>query len=182
MLTVLLRWLTLAFWVLRLLVQRGRRAEIRQDVGAALMALITVFSIILLLTGVTITIGWQTASTDRGVPLGTLLVLFGLLGTLYVHRFAGRFWLAKSNRGTGHEVVAIGPYRMVRHPLYTAALIMYLGTALVFPTPWNWLAMGMGLIVLALKARLEDDFLARQLPGYRDYQQQVRRLLVPGVW
>ncbi len=59
---------------------------------------------------------------------------------------------------------------------------MYLGTALVFAAWWNGLIAGLVMLGYALKAKLEDDFLACNLPGYQDYCQRVRHRLVPGLW
>jgi protein-S-isoprenylcysteine O-methyltransferase Ste14 len=38
------------------------------------------------------------------------------------------------------------------------------------------------VVAYALKANLEDDYLAKQLPGYEAYRQRVKYRLVPGVW
>jgi len=103
-------------------------------------------------------------------------------GTFYCRHYLGRFWTAEAALQALHQVVDSGPYGVVRHPIYTAAWVMYLGTGLVFAIWWNWLACGLVMVAYILKARYEDVFLAANLPGYPAYQQRVRYQLIPGVW
>jgi protein-S-isoprenylcysteine O-methyltransferase Ste14 len=80
------------------------------------------------------------------------------------------------------RVISTGPYRLVRHPMYSAALILFLATPLALASAW-------GLIVViplgaVLVARLENEerYLSAHLPGYDGYRQRVNYRLVPLVW
>jgi protein-S-isoprenylcysteine O-methyltransferase Ste14 len=81
-----------------------------------------------------------------------------------------------------HHIVDRGQYRIVRHPIYASAIKQYFGTALVFLTWWIVLASTIAIIAYAMKANLEDQFLAKNLPGYEDYRRRVKYRLMPGVW
>jgi protein-S-isoprenylcysteine O-methyltransferase Ste14 len=82
----------------------------------------------------------------------------------------------------GHRVVSTGPYAMVRHPMYAGAVAFFVGTPLLLGSWWG-LAIAPALIVLlSVRALLEERTLADELPGYRDYAARVRYRLVPGIW
>jgi protein-S-isoprenylcysteine O-methyltransferase Ste14 len=80
------------------------------------------------------------------------------------------------------RVVSTGPYRLVRHPLYSGAALYCLSTSLALGSLWTLL---FGLImVAALLLRLTDEerFLCLHLPGYTEYRTQTRSRLIPGIF
>jgi protein-S-isoprenylcysteine O-methyltransferase Ste14 len=82
----------------------------------------------------------------------------------------------------GQNVVSTGPYALVRHPMYSGAFALLLGTPLALGSWWGLLVVPVLLAVLALRLLNEEDVLARDLPGYTAYQQKVRYRLIPFVW
>ena len=83
---------------------------------------------------------------------------------------------------TGQSVVSTGLYGLVRHPMYTANVIMLLGIPLALGSYWALIFVVPGLLVLASRIRDEEALLARELAGYRDYTRKVPYRLVPCVW
>jgi len=82
----------------------------------------------------------------------------------------------------GHTVVSTGPYRYVRHPLYTSALLLFLGSALLLG---SWIGVLLGILlegILAGRAVREERVLQKGLEGYVAYVAQVRWRLIPHVW
>jgi len=82
----------------------------------------------------------------------------------------------------GHTVVSTGPYRYVRHPLYTSALLFSLGSALLLG---SWIGVLLGLLlegIVAGRAVGEERVLQKGLEGYEDYMARVRWRLIPYVW
>ena len=80
------------------------------------------------------------------------------------------------------KVISTGPYALVRHPMYAAALVMLLGIPIALGSWW-----GVPVIVAILPALIwrlldEEKFLAENLPGYSEYQARVRYRLIPRVW
>lgn len=176
-----------AFWIVvywdfgRRMVHDLRAATSRPD--ALLMNAIGAGTVVLL-GGASLVMAGLVTATDA-LPLeifGTGLALIGMLGTFACRRWLGRFWTAEAALQPDHQVVDRGPYATVRHPIYTAAIGLYLGTALVFAAWWSLLACLVVGISYALKARLEDAYLRANLPGYAAYMARVRWRLVPGVW
>jgi protein-S-isoprenylcysteine O-methyltransferase Ste14 len=82
----------------------------------------------------------------------------------------------------GHSVVSTGPYAVVRHPLYSAALGWIAASALMLGSWWGLAVGGLMAAVLVGRTVLEDRELHRSLPGYADYAGRVRYRLVPLLW
>lgn len=82
----------------------------------------------------------------------------------------------------GHRVVSTGPYAMVRHPMYAGAVAFFVGTPLLLGSWWGLAVTPALIVLLSVRALLEERTLADELPGYRDYAARVRYRLVPGVW
>lgn len=79
------------------------------------------------------------------------------------------------------EIVSLGPYRVVRHPVYLGELTMLLGACTSIPNPWMpaIFAVAVGGVVLRIRA---EEFLLRHDPNYLDYAQNIRWRLLPFLW
>ena len=82
----------------------------------------------------------------------------------------------------GHEVVSSGPYAWIRHPGYTGALVSYVATPVLLDAIWAFIPVILLSIVLMIRTYLEDETLQDRLVGYREYAEQVRFRLFPGIW
>jgi protein-S-isoprenylcysteine O-methyltransferase Ste14 len=80
------------------------------------------------------------------------------------------------------RVISTGPYAVVRHPMYAAALLLVVGTPLALGSWWGLLPAVLMFPALIWRLRDEEAFLTRNLPGYAEYAQGVRYRLVPLVW
>lgn len=135
-----------------------------------------------------------TASFDAGrfrwslmPPIVQLAGAVGLLASFTVIWWctASNHYLSSQSRiqaDRGHRVVRNGPYRFVRHPMYTSLIVLMSSMALLLG---SWLALAPALLIAALlvvRTSFEDRMLNDQLPGYRDYALDVTRRLVPGIW
>jgi len=81
-----------------------------------------------------------------------------------------------------HKVIANGPYRVVRHPGYLAALLYIFSVPLIIGSVFAFTAAGIYLILVVLRTSLEDKTLSRELTGYTEYSKRVRYRLFPWVW
>ncbi len=80
------------------------------------------------------------------------------------------------------KVIATGPYRLVRHPMYAGALLLLIVTPLALG---SWVAMPFSLpliLVIVMRLREEEGFLTQTLEGYHEYCQKVPYHLVPYTW
>jgi protein-S-isoprenylcysteine O-methyltransferase Ste14 len=81
-----------------------------------------------------------------------------------------------------HKVVTSGPYRIVRHPMYIGAILMYPAIALMLGSMWALALSGLIAILIVWRTALEDRTLRRELPGYEEFATLTRYRLIPGLW
>ncbi len=81
----------------------------------------------------------------------------------------------------GGRLIRSGPYRHIRHPMYTSVIACGLACALALGSAWSVLALLVLVGVLVAKASIEERAMARVHPDYADYQAHTRRF-VPGVY
>jgi protein-S-isoprenylcysteine O-methyltransferase Ste14 len=112
---------------------------------------------------------------------GDVLVGLGFLGVFFVFR-ENSFTSATIELAPDQKVISTGPYALVRHPMYAAALVMLLGIPIALGSMWGVLVIVAIMPALIWRLLDEEKFLAKNLPGYREYQTTVRYRLIPGVW
>jgi len=79
-------------------------------------------------------------------------------------------------------VVSSGPYAVVRHPMYSGALILLLVTPMALGSWWGLLLDVPMIILIILRLFDEEKFLLESLSAYSDYIQKVRYRLIPYIW
>ena len=82
----------------------------------------------------------------------------------------------------GQKVVDSGLYGIVRHPMYTATLLMFLAMPLILGSLWGEAIFAVYPMLIVKRIQNEEQVLAAGLKGYTDYQQRVRWRLIPWVW
>ena len=119
--------------------------------------------------------GTLSGPLEQWTGVGLCVAGFGCAYWARAH--LGRNWGTPMSLREGHELVTAGPYRRVRHPIYTGILLAILGTGLAFGGPWigMWL-IALGFFVLA--ARSEERTLLAQFPShYPEYRRRTWMLL-----
>ena len=114
---------------------------------------------------------------------GAVLIALGFLAVLRTFRensFAAP--VIKIQQERGQKVIDTGPYAVVRHPMYAAALLYMLGTPLVLGSWVGLVALPVIVGFLIVRIFIEEATLRKGLPGYREYAARVRYRLVPGIW
>ena len=107
-----------------------------------------------------------------------LLMTFGLFISLAAKLFLRRsFGIVAACRGVRRE----GPYRLVRHPMYTGYVVTQLGFLVANPSLLNASVYAVAWGMMLLRIREEEEMLSRE-PAYRDYVTKVRYRLLPGVY
>ena len=165
-----------------------RRLLRKEKVGAQkiIMFLLKIVSVVFyVLCGLDNRFGWsQTYLTP--VPWWlTMLSLLGYAGTFFLFipvMNANRFTASVIQVEEGQTVADKGPYRLVRHPMYSVALFIWLW---IPPALGSFLALPVALLIVpVLMWRLlnEEKFLRRELPGYAEYCRRTPCRLIPFVW
>ncbi len=120
------------------------------------------------------------------VPPSISLVADGVAALGFVLVFLvfkeNRYTSATIEVAQAQTVISTGPYRVIRHPMYTGALVLLCATP---PALGSWVALAcLAPMILVIVARLreEETYLVEHLPGYAAYRAQVRFRLVPHLW
>ncbi len=122
------------------------------------------------------------------VPL--IVKALGFIGYIPASGFA--FWAMRENayasdvvriqEDRGHTVCTTGPYRYVRHPMYSGVILFVLCFPLSLGSFYSFIPAILIIILFIIRTSLEDKTLLEELPGYKEYAQKVRYRLLPGVW
>jgi protein-S-isoprenylcysteine O-methyltransferase Ste14 len=124
--------------------------------------------------------GWSDVPVPAVIAALTL-VLAGFLLILRV--FAQNRWAGRTvQTWEGQEVVSTGPNAIVRHPMYTGSLVLWLATPIALGSWWAVVPALAAVPTLVLRILNEEDVLRRELNGYEDYMREVPYRLVPLVW
>ncbi|MBD3671842.1 MAG: isoprenylcysteine carboxylmethyltransferase family protein [Gammaproteobacteria bacterium] len=108
-------------------------------------------------------------------------VLFGYLvffQVLRVNSYASRTIEVME----GQKLVSTGLYGIVRHPMYVGNIMMFVATPIALGSLWGLIPIVPFIGIMVYRILNEESVLVRDLPGYSDYQNQVRYRLIPGVW
>ena len=79
-------------------------------------------------------------------------------------------------------VVDTGLYGIVRHPMYSVTLLLFLSMPLVLDSVLSFLCFLPYPFLIAKRLLNEEAFLEKELPGYTEYMQKVKYRLIPGIW
>lgn len=82
----------------------------------------------------------------------------------------------------GQTVIDTGLYGIVRHPMYSATLLLFLSMPLILGSLYTFVIFLAYPLIIAKRIRHEEAFLAQELSGYRAYQQKVKYRLIPFIW
>jgi protein-S-isoprenylcysteine O-methyltransferase Ste14 len=124
--------------------------------------------------------GWTPFSWAI-IAAGLALVFIGfafLMAVMRANRFAARTIKIQE----GQRVIDSGPYALVRHPMYLAAILVYAGMPLALQSLWGLLGIPFLVAVLVLRIVDEEKILLSGLAGYGEYLKKVRWRLLPRVW
>ena len=119
-------------------------------------------------------LGVRLMTWEKADYVGLALVIVGAALAIWARRTLGPNWSAIVRVQEEHEVVHRGPYRLLRHPIYTGGLTAMLGTAIVEGEVGCFIAVVLACVTWWLKARMEEEFLAQHFgDDYRQYQQHT---------
>ena len=138
------------------------------------------FVALLVVPGLDRRFGWSHMPGVIAV-VGDVLLLAGWWGILQVFR-AYTYAAATIQVAAGQTVISTGPYGVVRHPMYAAALLMLLGIPVALGSWWGVLVFAAIIPALAWRLLDEERVLVRGLDGYPAYKRKVRWRMIPHIW
>lgn len=183
-LAVVLIWLVsevVTSWVLPRIRGRGPPETVRAGRGSGIAIVVGILAGIAL-TSEFARLGWATFPLSV-VLVGIALILAGVAIRQWAIAVLGRFFSPVVRAMPGQPVVTRGPYRWVRHPSYTGALVTLVGLGLAGGS-WEGLVsvLGISALVFGYRIHVEERFLLAELgTDYQRYCQRTKRLF-PFIW
>jgi protein-S-isoprenylcysteine O-methyltransferase Ste14 len=116
------------------------------------------------------------AVTEGVAEVGAIVCIIGLLFAIWARVTLGRSWGMPMTLHDDPELVTSGPYRYVRHPIYTALSLMLIGTSLVYPIVI--LPCLITIVYCTFAARREERDMEQRFPAYAAYRQRSK-FIVP---
>lgn len=124
--------------------------------------------------------GWSELPTWL---IYTASMLFVIGYALYGEVMRENIWLARTiTVESGQEVITTGLYSLVRHPMYSATVIMFLSIPFILGSLWAVIPFLCYIPIIVIRILDEEKLLRKELKGYTDYCGKVRWRLVPLIW
>jgi protein-S-isoprenylcysteine O-methyltransferase Ste14 len=164
----------------KFLERRMRTRETRKKQKLILKLSILPYLIVFILPGFDKRLGWSNVALVveiigiAGVFLSYLLILYVFI----TNSFAGRVIEVEE----GQKVITTGPYKLVRHPMYLATVLLYMFAPLALGSYWAMIPTVLFLFVFVPRIKDEEKVLAQNLEGYKEYTLKTRYRLIPGLW
>ena len=157
---------------------RSKEERVKQKGVVALSGILFVASFIL--SGLDFRFGWS--SLPHWV-VWTSSIVFLLSYGMYAEVMRENVWLSRSIEVMeGQKVVSTGLYGIVRHPMYTATIAMFLAMPLLMGSWWAFLVMVPYVVAIVTRIKDEEILLTKELEGYQEYKEKVRWKLIPYIW
>lgn len=132
------------------------------------------------LAGLDFRFGWSTLPGWVN-KLGAVLFLGAY--AMFAEVLRENTWLSRTIKvQEGQTVVSTGLYGIVRHPMYSATVVLFLSMPVVLGSVPALLVFLVYPAIIAKRIRNEEQVLTRELHGYREYKRKVRWRLIPFIW
>ena len=133
-----------------------------------------------LLAGLDFRFGWSKLPLWVNLAAAVLLLLSY---ALYAEVLRENAYLSRTIEVQENQtVVDTGLYGIVRHPMYSVTLLLFLSMPLVLGSVLSLLCFLLYPVLIVKRLRDEEAFLEQELPGYKEYKQKVKYRLIPGIW
>ncbi len=124
--------------------------------------------------------GWYTL--PKGVSIGAAVV-FLMAYILYAEVLRENTYLSRTIEvQENQKVIDTGLYGIVRHPMYSVTLLLFLSMPLVLGSMYSFLIFLAYPFIIAKRIKDEEKFLEKELDGYVQYKQKVKYRLIPFIW
>ena len=133
-----------------------------------------------IVAGLDFRFGWLTL--PKGVVIGAAIVFLAAY-ILYAEVLRENTYLSRTIEvQENQKVIDTGLYGIVRHPMYGVTLLLFLSMPLVLGSIYSFLIFLSYPFIIAKRIKGEEEFLEKELDGYREYKQKVRYRLIPFIW
>ena len=138
------------------------------------------FLIGFIVAGLDFRFGWSCVSISVTVVAS---LIFLLSYALYAEVMRENAYLSRTVKVQENQrVVDTGLYKVVRHPMYTATIFLFLSIPLILGSWYSFIIFLPFPFILARRIKNEEALLTRELQGYKEYKERVKYRLIPFIW
>ena len=139
-----------------------------------------IFLLAFILAGLNFKFGWFKLPT---IVIIIASVIFLLAYIMYAEVLRENEYLSRTVEvSENQKVVDSGLYGIVRHPMYTSTIFLFLSMPLVLDSIFSFVVMLVYPIIIIFRIRNEEKVLENELIGYKEYKEKVKYKLVPYLW
>jgi protein-S-isoprenylcysteine O-methyltransferase Ste14 len=174
-------WLVfLAYWSVSAL--KLKSIKRREPRGERLIQLVFMVAAYFLMFNDQFSRGWLATRFAPASPsigkFGVTVTVVGIAFAIWARWHLGENWSATVTLKEGHELISSGPYRYIRHPIYSGMLVAFVGTALALGEYRALISVGIVLVAFYTKAKKEERFLTQEFgEKFREHSRRTGMFL-----
>jgi protein-S-isoprenylcysteine O-methyltransferase Ste14 len=174
-------WLVfLAYWSVSAL--KLKSIKRREPRGERLIQLVFMVAAYFLMFNDQFSRGWLATRfapvSPRIGKFGVTVTVVGIAFAIWARWHLGENWSATVTLKEGHELISSGPYRYIRHPIYSGMLVAFVGTALALGEYRALISVGIVLVAFYTKAKKEERFLTQEFgEKFREHSRRTGMFL-----
>ena len=163
-----------------LLKRRLNAKEEQDEQKIVLLASGIMFLLAFVLAGLNFRFGWHKLPTAVIIIAS---IVFLLAYIMYGEVLRENEYLSRTVEVSDNQkVVDTGLYGLVRHPMYTSTIFLFLSMPLVLGSIFSFIVMLAYPIIIIYRIRNEEEVLVKELIGYKEYKEKVKYKLIPYIW
>ena len=163
-----------------LLRRRLNAKEEQDEQKIVLFASGIMFLLSFALAGLNFRFGWFSLP---GIIIIIASIIFLLSYIMYGEVLRENAYLSRTVEvSENQKVVDTGLYGLVRHPMYTSTIFLFLSMPLVLDSIFSFIVMLIYPMIIIFRIKNEEEFLEKELMGYKEYKEKVKYRLIPYLW
>lgn len=163
-----------------LLKRRLNAKEEENEQKIVIMVSGIMFLLAFILAGLNFRFGWNRLPA---VVIIIASVIFLLSYAMYAEVLRENAYLSRTVEVTQNQkVIDTGLYGLVRHPMYTATIFMFLSMPLILDSIFSFVVMLVYPVIIIFRIKNEEKVLERKLEGYEEYKEKVKYRIIPFLW
>lgn len=133
-----------------------------------------------IIAGLGFRFGWY--ALPKGVQIAAAAVFMAAYA-LYAEVLRENTYLSRTIEvQENQKVIDTGLYGIVRHPMYSVTLLLFLSMPIVLGSVYSFIIFLTYPFIISMRIKNEEELLEKELAGYREYKQKVRYRLIPFIW
>ena len=163
-----------------LLRRRLNAKEEQDEQKIVLFASGIMFLLAFALAGLNFRFGWFSLP---GIVIIIASIIFLLSYIMYGEVLRENAYLSRTVEvSDDQKVVDTDLYGLVRHPMYTSTIFLFLSMPLVLDSIFSFIVMLIYPMIIIFRIKNEEEFLEKELMGYKEYKEKVKYRLIPYLW